>query len=118
MPRVIRSAEALVSTTRLAGGSAQFAAYLTRQDFRSGLRGFGVRSLDPGAALEAADVGGVEEVLFVIAGVGTVAGSAGEAQIQPGDVVLTRSGERRGIRNIGAEPLVFATFAADVPAGA
>lgn len=114
MPRVIKHDEAHVSTARLPGGHARFAAYLTGQDFRSAVRGFGVRSLDPGVHLDPADIGPVEEVWLVISGVGVVLTDHGDLPIQPGDVVFSMAGERRGLRNTGMEPLVFAGFAADV----
>lgn len=113
MPRVVKYNEAAVSSVRLPGGAASFAAYLTREDFRSGLRGFGVRSLEPGVVLEAAELGNVDEVLFIVSGVGVVVADGAELPIQPGDVVLTSPGQSRGLRNTGAEPLVFAGFAAD-----
>ena len=79
-----------------------------------GVRGFGVRSLQPGVQLDVADIGAVDEVWFIVAGVGSVLTGEAELPVQPGDVVLTPAGDRRGIRNTGIEPLVFAGFAADV----
>jgi mannose-6-phosphate isomerase-like protein (cupin superfamily) len=116
MPRVIRSNEASMSGVRLPTGNAKVAVFLTQQDFRSGVRGFGVRSLDPGVRIEPADVGDVEEVWFVFSGIGEViTGDGGRLPVQPGDVVFTGPGDRRGIANVGMEELVFAAFAVTVP---
>jgi len=114
MPRVIKHQEASVSVARMRGGNALFALYLTRDDFRSGLRGFGVRSLEPGVELESTSIGDVDEVCFIVSGIGLLVTAEGESPVQPGDVVLTNAGESRGLRNSGAEPFVFAVFAADV----
>jgi mannose-6-phosphate isomerase-like protein (cupin superfamily) len=113
MPRVVKHSQAAVSTVRLAGGTASFAAYLTREDFRSNVRGFGVRCLEPGVQIDAAPVGPVEEVLFIVSGIGRIVGREGDLPVEPGDVVLTAPGDVRGIRNTGSEPLIFAGFAVE-----
>jgi glyoxylate utilization-related uncharacterized protein len=114
MPRVVKHSEAAVSAVRLPGGRALYAVYLTRDDFRAPVHGFGVRSLDAGVTIDIAEVGEVDEVLFIVSGTGVVLAGEAELPVQPGDVVLTPAGDRRGIRNTGLEPLVFAGFAAEV----
>jgi mannose-6-phosphate isomerase-like protein (cupin superfamily) len=60
-----------------------------------------------------------EELIYVLAGEGTMRAESGDIPIRPGDIVLVPAGEKHMTRNTGNVPLVLACFfpVPDVSAG-
>lgn len=64
-------------------------------------------TLDPGASVSFHPHKGEAEVYHIVSGTGTYDDNGVPTEVGPGDVTLCPSGEKHGLRNTGALPLVF-----------
>ena len=71
--------------------------------------------LDPGAVISEHLHSDNEEMYWILSGSGLFIDDGIEVAALPGDLLLTGQGHRHGLRNTGAEPLVFLAIVAGAP---
>ena len=84
--------------------------YLRNADIKSKLGGFNIMNLEPDGSVGFHQHIGNEEVYYIISGKGIAKDNDNESDIGPGDLIFTGDGNWHGIKNTGAEMLVFAAF--------
>lgn len=68
----------------------------------------GRMTLAPGSSIGGHQHAADEEIYLIVSGRGLYTKNDGQTQeVGPGDLTMTRRGERHGLANIGQDPLVF-----------
>ena len=68
---------------------------------------FNIMTLDPGNSIGEHFHEGDNEIFYFLSGTGVYNDNGTEVRIRPGDTAVCGDGEKHGVINDGAEPLVF-----------
>ncbi len=90
-------------------GEVQITHYLEveKDEFSGKGRLFAKNVLKPGSSIGFHDHVGDFETYMILSGIGQVNDNGEMKDIKAGDVIVTRNGEKHGIKNTGTEDLVF-----------
>ena len=77
----------------------------TRTDLSSSVFFFNESWLQPGSSYGEHGHQGDEEIYYIIDGAGLMRVDGEEETVGPGDAILTKSGSRHSLRNVGQTPL-------------
>lgn len=80
---------------------------LEQEDFAKAGRLFAVNTVKPGCTIGEHTHQGDFEVYVIVSGKGRFSDNGQVSEVGPGDVCLTRNGERHAIENTGTEDLIF-----------
>jgi uncharacterized cupin superfamily protein len=103
------SAVVPVENARVRGGSGSVFSrpLIADSHLGSAIAGLALNRLPPGGSVGVHRHDGEEDFYFCVSGIGVVHDNGVDKPFFPGVFQITRSGETQGLRNTGAEDLVF-----------
>lgn len=93
-------------------GTILFREVFAKNDFNSAIQFLHETSVMPNSTIGYHKHSGNEEVYFIIEGVGLMEVDGEKKVVCPGDAVITYSGSRHGLKNIGDKDLKIFVFEA------
>lgn len=96
-------------------GEVTIRHYFKKGEIRSGVRLCAELVLPPGAGIGLHEHKGEDEIFIIQQGKGAVIDHGSEAEVGPGDSIVTGGGDSHAVRNIGTEDLVITAVIVQYP---
>jgi len=118
---MVRKRDARESEVRkgMRGGAGEVTIrhYFRKDEFRSGVRLCAELVLPPGAGIGLHEHALEDEIFIVQQGKGTVTDRGADAEVGPGDAIVTGGGDSHAVRNTGTGDLVITAVIVQYPKG-
>lgn len=97
------------------GGTVLAWTLFTKEDFHSPVLFFNDNLVEPGKSIEPHEHSDIEEVYYILGGVGKIQVGSEEREVSEGDAIYIPPGELHSLANTGTHPLRFICLGVATP---